>query len=161
MRFIYLIFILFCLTTPALATELTGKVVGVHDGDTITLLDAKKYQTKIRLAEIDAPELKQPYGNKSKQMLSDMVFGKDVSVVVSTKDKYGRSVGRVYQSDTDVNLSMVKQGGAWAYRHYLTDDAILIAEESAKMTGAGLWGLQADQRIPPWQWRHSQKRAQK
>lgn len=140
--------------------NLEGRVISVHDGDTITILDATKHQTKIRLAEIDAPELDQPYGNKSKQMLSDLVFGKDVTVKVQTIDKYGRTVGRIYQSDTDANLTMVKQGGAWAYRKYLTDDTILAAEESAKAAGAGLWGLQDDQRVPPWEWRHGGKQAQ-
>ena len=115
---------------PALAQAaetIIGKVVGVHDGDTITVLDGKNHQTKVRLAEIDAPELKQPYGNKSKQMLSDLVSGKNVMVVKGVIDKYGRTVGRIYQGDTDINLTMVKRGGAWAYRQYLTDNTILSA----------------------------------
>jgi endonuclease YncB( thermonuclease family) len=160
--FLYFALLTICVTlsTGAYAESFTGKVVGVHDGDTVTVLMDNRTQVKIRLAEIDAPELAQPYGNKSKQALSDLVFGQKVTVVKGVIDKYGRTVGRVYQSDIDVNLTMVKQGAAWAYRQYLTDDAILAAEESAKATGAGLWSLQDDQRMPPWEWRHGGKRAQ-
>lgn len=159
MRFLWLVIFLALSAAPSYAEELTGKAIAVHDGDTITLLDADNHLTKIRLAEIDAPELKQPYGNASKHMLSQLVFKKEVTVVAKTIDKYGRTVGRVYEGDTDVNLTMVKQGGAWAYRKYLTDNAIHSAEKHAKAAAAGIWGLQADQRMPPWEWRHGGKPA--
>ena len=147
--------------TAATPETIIGKVVGIHDGDTLTLLDDSKRQIKIRLAEIDAPELSQPFGKKSKQMLSTLVFGKDATIVASERDKYGRTVGRVFQGNVDVNLTMVRQGGAWAYRKYLTDSAFLTAEASAKTSGVGLWGLQADQRVPPWEYRHAKKSIQK
>jgi micrococcal nuclease len=72
---------------------LEGRVVAIADGDTFTLLTSDKQQIKIRLAEIDAPESGQPYGNKSKQALSGLIFGKDVRVAVQTTDRYGRTVG--------------------------------------------------------------------
>lgn len=162
MRSLYifsLVFLLYTIVPTAYAETFIGQAIGVHDGDTITVLDDAKHQTKVRLAEIDAPELKQPYGSKSKKMLSDLVFGKTVTVAKGDIDKYGRTVGRVYQGNTDVNLAMVRQGGAWAYRQYLTDDAIPAAEESAKADRAGLWGLQEDQRMPPWEWRHGGKQS--
>lgn len=138
----------------AIGPDLLGRVVAVHDGDTITVLDNAHHQTEIRLAEIDAPELKQPYGDKSKQMLSALVFEKEVRIVRGVTDRYGRTIGRVYLRDTDVCLIVVRQGGAWAYRQYLTDGAIAHAEESARSDRAGLWALQEDQRVPPWEWRH-------
>jgi endonuclease YncB( thermonuclease family) len=79
-----------------LAAEIQGRVVGVHDGDTFTLLQAGNQQTKIRLAEVDSPESKLPYGNKAKQELSGLIFGKTVTVAIQDTDRYGRTVGRVY-----------------------------------------------------------------
>lgn len=143
------------LITPAFADPITARVVGVHDGDTITVLTPEKRQIKIRLAEIDAPELSQPYGKKAKQLLSLMVFGKDVSFTPLTTDKYGRTVARVYQGQNDINLAMVQTGAAWAYRKYLTDTAFLEAETEARKTGTGLWALQPDQVTPPWEWRRA------
>lgn len=145
-------------TTPTLAATLSGKVVSVADGDTITILTPDKEQVKIRLVEIDAPEKDQPYGQKSKQSLSDMVFGKDVSVEWNKTDKYKRTLGRVFVGDTDVNLQQVKNGAAWAYTQYLTDDRIRKAEDEARAAKVGLWALQADQIMPPWEWRHGGKR---
>lgn len=145
--------------TPASAQPITARVVGVHDGDSITVLTSENNQIKIRLAEIDAPELSQPYGKKAKQLLSLMVFGKDVSITPLTIDKYGRTVGRVYQAQTDINLAMVQTGAAWAYQKYLTDKSFLDAEAEARKAGAGLWALEPDQVMPPWEWRHAIKAA--
>jgi endonuclease YncB( thermonuclease family) len=107
------------LAGPLTAAELSGKVVGVSDGDTLTLLvaDGSSFkQVKVRLGEIDTPESRQPYGERAKQALSDRVFGKPARVVVETTDKYGRTVGRVYVGGVDVNAELVKQGAAWVYR---------------------------------------------
>lgn len=148
-----------CLASQAWAQAdtLKGLVVGIADGDTFTLLTEQKTQYKIRLAEIDAPEKDQPFGMKSKQMLSDMIFKKAVLVVVQDIDRYGRTVGRIYTDTLDVNLAMVLNGGAWAYLHYLKDARILTAENKARQLKAGLWSLQADQIIPPWEWRHNKQ----
>ena len=97
---------------PLKAKTLTGLVVGVSDGDTITILDSQKQQTKIRLGEIDTPESAQPYGSRAKQELSNLVFKKTVNVEVQTIDKYGRTVGRVYADGNDVNAEMVRKGAA-------------------------------------------------
>ena len=127
-----LTFLLLLLALPALAADLQGRVVGISDGDTFTLLTAGKQQVKIRLAEIDAPESGQPYGNKSKQALSGLVFGKDVRVVVQTTDRYGRTVGRPYVGDLDISAEMVRMGAAWAYREYLRDKRLLTLESGGK-----------------------------
>ena len=92
----------FLLATAAFSAELRGRVVGISDGDTFTLLISDKQQVKIRLAEIDAPESGQPYGNRSRQALSSLIYGKDVLVRVQTTDRYRRTVGRPYVGDLDV-----------------------------------------------------------
>lgn len=81
---------------PLYAETLRGKVVGVSDGDTITVLDADKIQYKVRLAGIDAPEKSQAFGERSKQHLGNLVFGKVVYVEWNKTDKYGRTVGKAF-----------------------------------------------------------------
>lgn len=133
--------------------DFTGNVVGVADGDTITVLDENKIQHKVRLAEIDAPEKAQAFGNKSKQALSALVFDKQVSVVEQGQDRYKRTIGRIYQGDVDVSAEQVKQGMAWVYRKYSKDKTLLPLEDKAKSQRLGLW---ADAKpTPPWEWRHS------
>src|SRR5262245_3710588 len=99
-----LILMSLCLSVAAQPTTITGKVVGVADGDTITVLDASNTQHKIRLDGIDAPESAQDFGQRSKQSLSDMVFGKVVTVTSGKKDRYGRTVGKVTLDGRDINL---------------------------------------------------------
>lgn len=97
------------------SAEYSGKVVGISDGDTLTLLvpDGSSYkQVKVRLAEIDTPESAQPYGQKAKQALSDLAFNKQAHVIKQDKDRYGRIVGRVYVGSVDINAEMVKLGSA-------------------------------------------------
>jgi len=150
------VFLILLLLAPAVhATELTGKVISIADGDTFTLLTPANQQVKIRLAEIDAPESGQPYGNKSKQVLSGLISSKDVTVVVQTKDRYGRTVGRPYVDDLDVCAEMVRMGAAWAYRQYLKDEGLLTLESEAKAQKRGLWGLSEAQNTSPWEWRRS------
>ena len=105
------------------AADLTGKVVGISDGDTLTLLvpdGASFKQVKVRLGEIDTPESKQPYGQRAKQALSDLAYNQQARVVVQDTDRYGRTVGRVYVGSLDVNAEMIRQGAAWAYRQCVT-----------------------------------------
>ena len=141
------------LTSSAFGGEISGKVIGIADGDTFTLLTTDKQQVKIRLAEIDAPESGQPYGNESKQALSDLIFGKDVRVVEQTTDRYGRTVGRPYVGGLDVSAEMVHMGAAWAYRDYLKDKRLLTREGRAKTNKRGVWGLSEAQNMAPWEWR--------
>ena len=146
-----------CILSPAHAETLVGRVVGVHDGDTLTLLNDQKRQTKVRLAEIDTPESAQPYGSRSKQALSDLVFNKTVQVDVRDIDRYGRTVGRVSVNGTDVNAAMVASGAAWVYRQYSKDTQLLVLEAEARAAQRGLWGLPEAQRVPPWEWRRAQR----
>jgi len=146
----------------SLAATITGKVVGVADGDTITVLDASNTQHKIRLSGIDAPEKKQPYGMRSKQSLSDLVFSKQVAVESDKKDRYGREVGKILlATGRDVNLEQVTRGFAWHYKKYQREPSANdrklydFAEQEARNGRRGLW---ADAKpVPPWDYRHSKR----
>lgn len=154
-RFILLVATL--VTCPALADELNGRVVGVTDGDTITLLDQTNTQYKVRLSGIDSPEKKQAYGQAAKKSLSDLVYGKTVVVDWHKEDRYGRIVGKVLYGGQDMNLEQIKRGFAWFYRKYqnelILNDRLmyLSAEQEAQRSGFGLWG--DEQPIPPWEFR--------
>lgn len=150
---------LLALAFTANAEAITGRVVGVADGDTITVLDGDKVQHKIRLAGIDAPEKKQPFGQRSKQSLSDLVFAKSVTVETDKLDKYKRNVGKVLVGGVDANLEQVKRGMAWHYKAYEREQspadrkAYSDAEDAAKAARRGLW---ADtEPVPPWDFRHN------
>jgi endonuclease YncB( thermonuclease family) len=153
---LWLYLFLAILAGPLAAAEYTGKVVGISDGDTLTLLvpeGASFKQIKVRLGEIDTPERKQPYGTRAQQALSDLAYNKQARVVVQDTDRYGRTVGRVFVGATDVNAEMIKQGAAWVYRQYLKDQSLLTLEAQAKAAKRGLWGLPETERCPPWDWR--------
>lgn len=125
--------------------EFSGKVVGIADGDTATVLDELNTQYKIRFLGIDAPEKAQAFGQKSKQSLSDLIFGKTVLVQVLKRDKYNREVAKILLDGKDINLQQVKDGFAWHYKEYqreqTADDRILyaLAEEEARLAKRGLW----------------------
>ena len=135
---------LFCLfsaaTGTAAAEPLVGRVVGSTDGDTLTLL-ADRSQYTIRLAEIDTPESGQPWGTRARQALAGKVFRHDVRIEVVDIDRYGRTVGRVWLGERNINREMVREGHAWAYRQYLTDSSLLDDELEAKQASLGLWVL--------------------
>lgn len=127
------------------ADVLIGQVVGVSDGDTITLLDANKTQYKCRLAGIDAPEKTQPFGQASKKSLSDLIFNKQVNVYWEKKDRYQRVLGKVILSEQDICLEQVKRGMSWHYKQYQRDqtseDRVKydLAEKEARKNRIGLW----------------------
>ena len=145
------------------AETITGQVVGVADGDTITVLDVDKVQHKIRLAGIDAPEKKQPFGNRSKESLSDLVFDKTVNVETEKRDRYGRQIGKVLVNGQDVNLVQVERGMAWFYRQYQREQSpndrrlYEAAEDAAKAGKRGLW--RDTEPVPPWDFRHNKSKS--
>jgi len=140
------------------AATIEGRVVGVTDGDTITVLDADKVQHKIRLAGIDAPEKKQAFGNRSKESLSDLVFDKTVIVETEKRDRYGRQIGKVLVDGQDVNLVQIERGMAWFYRQYRSEQSANdqrlyeAAEDAARAGRRGLW--RDAEPVPPWDFRH-------
>lgn len=143
--------------TDERAGAFEGRVVGVTDGDTITVLVDGARSATIRLAEIDAPERGQPWGDRSKRELSRMLFQRDVAVEQTAVDRWGRVVGRVSVDGRDVSREMVALGGAWTYRQYLTDASLIDVEEAARRAGLGLWSLPASERVAPWAWRRGER----
>lgn len=138
--------VLACLTCawlllPALslADDLVGQVVGITDGDTLTLL-VDREQHKIRLSEIDTPERRQPYRTKAKDALAALAFDKTARVVTVDVDRYWRIVGRVYVDGVDVNAELVRQGAAWVYRKYAHDQSPLCPGERGERGAQGLVG---------------------
>lgn len=135
------------------AVSFQARVVGITDGDSLTVLDEQNQQHRIRLAEIDAPERGQPWGDRSRQALSALVFSKTISVQQTDTDRYGRVVARVFSDGRDVNRTMVERGDAWAYRQYLTDETLIATEARARQQGLGLWSMNDQQTVAPWEWR--------
>lgn len=145
------------IVTSASADQLLGRVVGISDGDTVTVLDKNNNQYKVRLAGIDAPEKKQAFGNASKKSLSDLIYDKEVTVESHKNDRYGRLVGKILLANKDINKIQIERGMAWFYRKYqnelILDDRLsyLHAENDAKSNSVGLW-VDKDP-IPPWEFR--------
>lgn len=131
---------------------LSGKIVGIADGDTATLLTPEKRQVKIRLEGIDAPEAGQEYGQNSKQALSALIFGKEVTVRQSGTDRYGRTLGWIRAFGTDVNREMVRLGWAWHFTQYNQEADIAGLQAEAKAAKRGLWAA-PNAPMAPWDYR--------
>lgn len=145
------LFTLILLSSYLLSYELIGKVVKVSDGDTITILTSDKTQHKIRLNDIDAPEKKQAFGNKSKDNLAKYIAGKTVTVKYNKTDKYKRILGTIYYNNTDINLQQVKDGYVWVYKKYSNNQTYYKAEKLARDKKIGLW---VDKNpLEPWEFR--------
>lgn len=134
-----------CWSLTVAAEVLNGTVVGISDGDTITVLDKLSKEHKVRLMGIDAPEKSQPFGNEAKQTLSNYIYKKEVSVDYKKLDKYKRIVGKVTLDGQDICLQMIRDGMAWHYTEYekeqsKTDrDLYSEAELKAREAKVGLW----------------------
>ena len=139
------------------AREVVGRIVSVADGDTVTLLDGEKRQHKVRLDGIDAPEKGQAFGERSKQSLSEVAYGRDARADCQKTDKYGREVCKVYVDDGDVGLDQIKRGMAWHFKRYEREQrpedrrAYADAEVEARKAKRGLW--RDPQPVPPWDFR--------
>lgn len=122
--------------------------VRVIDGDTFYYNGEK-----IRLAYIDAPEIKQPQGTLSKNWLERFLSGKDITISVINIDKYQRKICRVWVSGKEVSEEMVKQGYAWNYYYYSKSDLLENLQEKARTKGLGIWKFKNN--IRPKDWRES------
>lgn len=144
------------------AATLLCLVVAITDGDTLKARCGERgayEQVAVRLAEIDAPERKQPFGQKSRQKLADLCFKTMATLRVTGKDRYGRAIARVECEGIDANLALVRFGLAWAYTKYQTDPAFTVAEEVARERRVGLWidlGS-ANPPVAPWEWRRRKR----
>ena len=157
---------------------LGGVVVGVADGDTVTLLvepggapgsgvrrvslregNPAPEQVRVRLEGIDTPERAQPWGARARQSLADKVLRRRVRVGSKGEDRYGRLLGRIYLGSRDINREMVREGHAWVYRRYTSDPGLIADERTARASRVGLWSLPQEDRVPPWDWRRQRRRA--
>jgi micrococcal nuclease len=139
--------ILFSLTL----TAFTGKVVGVSDGDTITVLKADNTTVKVRLSAIDCPETAQDFGAKAKAATSRLCYGKTVTVESEGTDRYGRTLAFVYVDGLCVNKELLKLGMAWHYKKYSQDKELAALEDTARRDKVGLWSQASP--VAPWDFR--------
>lgn len=145
------------LPATARAETVEGKVVKVSDGDTLTVLDGARRQLKVRVAGIDAPESRQPFGQRSKQLLSELAMNKRVTVTWQKVDRFGRVVGTVHRDDVDLGLEVLKAGLAWHFKRYESEQtlaeraAYAAAEDGARLARRGLW--RENNPEAPWDYR--------
>ena len=124
--------------------------IRVVDGDTIRA-ETKGKEIKIRLVEIDAPEMNQPFGVQSKNFLNRLLYEKDVTLIAQGEDRYGRVLGNLFSNELNVNMLMVKFGFAWVYDKYAKNSSLYKYQDQAKAENLGLW--RAKDPIAPWVWR--------
>lgn len=134
-----------------------GKVVAITDGDTFKLLINDSITLRIRVANIDCPERKQPFSKRAKQFTSDAIFGKTVEVEILSTDRYGRYIGNViYDNGLVLSEELLKHGYAWHYVKYSKDTTLQVLEDEANSNQIGLWMDKTS--IPPWEWREKRKK---
>lgn len=136
---------------------LEAKVIHVSDGDTLKAECSDGEVLVVRLCSIDTPEKAQHHGPEAQEALAKLVLNKKVKIEQSSRDRYGRVVGKVYRGRTFVNEVMVREGHAWAYRDYLNEPGFIQLEEKARQAGKGLWKQKKPLRVAPWDWRKRKK----
>ena len=162
-KILHAAFLLYCLWQlflPSVAqADFTGKVVGVSDGDTITV-KYSKLKVKVRLQNIDAPEHGQPYGDAARNMLKALIWHQKVTIHGDEKfDQYNRTLGVVEIDGLNVNAMMVEMGWAWVYEDFNTDNTLPSLENKARQERRGLW--QESYPTKPWAWRQSNKKTKR
>ncbi|MFA9441801.1 thermonuclease family protein [Uliginosibacterium sp. sgz301328] len=149
-----------CSVGAIAAETFSAPVVGVSDGDTVTVLHDRQ-QIRVRLSEIDAPEKNQPFGQRSKQSLSELCFGVEAKIhVIGQAKKYAvtdtpRQVARVECKGIDVNAEQVRRGMAWVYDQYVTDRSFYVLQDEARYSRRGLW--MDEDPVAPWMWRRDRR----
>jgi endonuclease YncB( thermonuclease family) len=148
----WLLIVVLLLAGSAQAETLSGTVIGVVDGDTLTIVDAQKRRHRVRLGQVDAPESKQAFGVKSARSLHGLCFRKTAQVEWQAKDQYNRPIGHVTCEGVDANAAQVRRGMAWVSpKSTQPGSALYELEAYARVRGIGLW---SDPRpVPPWDWR--------
>lgn len=136
---------------PGLAlADFSGQVVAVQDGDTLTVLAGSK-QTRVRLDSIDAPEMRQAFGPRSKDSLAELCMSQRAFIREYGKDRNGRTIGRVTCAGRDANFEQVRRGMAWVFDRYVTDYSLYAQQDAARLSRRGLWS--ATNPMAPWEWR--------
>ncbi len=159
-KFMTVMLVWLCFLTQGLAygESITGQVIDVADGDTLTIVTSKNETLKIRLAGIDCPETFQVHGETAKQFLSSNTLKRRARIEPETIDQYDRTVGMVLVNGENINELTVAQGHCWVFRKYCKADYCrdwLKLEETARNSRVGLW--EDSNPMPPWEWRAVQK----
>lgn len=153
--FLIPLFLLFLPVASFADTAVPCKVVGIADGDTLTARCGKKPAERIRLTEIDAPEMGQPFGRRAKESLSGMCYGKQATLKrQKNPDEYGRTLARVYCNGADAGAEQVRRGMAWVYERYATDRSLYALQKEAQRAKRGLWAQKNP--VPPWEYRRKE-----
>lgn len=142
----------------AAAPAYAHQVIGIADGDTLTLLVDRR-PLKIRLANIDAPEKAQAFGQRSKESLSDLCWGEDAQYQTQDIDRYGRTVAVVTCGGVEANRAQVERGYAWVYPKYNLDRSLPALQDLAREGRLGLW--RDTDPVPPWEFRRARRVAAK
>ena len=140
-----------CAGAASAGESYTALVVKVSDGDTITVVNRDSDRVKIRLANIDAPEKKQPYGYEATQALSSLIHSKHVIISPTNTDRYNRTIATVWLGNQNINAAMVKGGMAWVYTRYNNNPELPVVQLEARSLKAGLW--KDTNPMEPWKWR--------
>jgi len=127
----------------------------VTDGDTLVLLTKDKQQIKIRLAGVDCPEKTQDYGNKATLFVRELCYNKEVKVIQTGTDRYGRTLGILYVDSINVNEVLVRNGLAWHYKRYSDSHRLDSLEQIARKEKLNIWSLSNP--VPPWEYRKTLK----
>lgn len=157
--FLFLSFFFGYATAQTSPFELTAKVVGVSDGDTIKVLDVDNQEFRVRLLHIDAPERGQDFNKKAKEYLASLCFGNEVKIIWQKKDQYQRILAEVFVKEMNLNHEMVKQGYAWHFKKHSDDETYAQLERLAQKQRNGLW--QHPNPTPPWDFRKMKKQKRK
>ena len=148
-------------STPTYADEsFEATVTKIFDGDSFLVRPVQGgREIDVRLADIDAPEKSQRYGDQARAALRDLIAHRQVRVVVIDTDQYDRKVVRVYRQpdQLDVTHALVHDGHVWVWRKYARDKSLFALEDTARAAHLGLWALPASDLQPPWQYRYDQK----
>lgn len=148
MKYLY-IFLLFF--SNIVFAQISGKVIGIKDGDTVVILLEGNIQKTLRLAEVDCPENSQPFGKNAKQFTSDQIFGKQINFIETDTDRYGRTIAKIYYDNKYLSAEIIKAGFGWWYYYYSNDKNLKMLEDEASKNKIGLWS--DPNSIPPWEWR--------
>jgi micrococcal nuclease len=148
------VFLFLCFALSA--QQLSGKVVGVNDGDTFEMLSGGR-KLKVRIEGVDCPEKVQPFGNAAKRYTSDLIFGKKISIYVKSYDRYKRAIAIVYlPGGGTLNEALLSSGMAWHFKKYNNDRSWARLENQARRSRIGLWS--DPNPVPPWEFRKSRRK---
>lgn len=149
MKYLYILLLFF---GNIVFAQISGKVIGIKDGDTVVILLEGNIQKTLRLAEVDCPENSQPFGKNAKQFTSDQIFGKQINFIETDTDRYGRTIAKIYYDNGKyLSAELIKNGLGWWYYRYSNDENLGVLENEASNNKIGLWS--DPNSIPPWDWR--------